>query len=803
MFNKKRGLKMFVSLTTMLLVGVAIANFAFGVTIWKFSDGSSEKTIQITTSPGSNSDAKMTIPLGAVVENIKLKVKQKVFSTKYIWVPLSYYSTGNDKIAQIKVSDGSLVQLWDSGNNPSRLAVSPDGNEVWVANRDSANVTKIDVSSGSSTNYSVMGGPRAVTFDRDGNVWVGGGGTVMKLDRNGNRLLTLNPNSNQPYLGTFTYGADTDPDGYVWFVGRGNGKVTRIDPNNCSATDPNDGSKTTCDVDTFTGFENLYGMGIDSKGDVWVAGSWAHKMFHIEGSRSGNVGTVHSIDFSERVPRGIAVDSQDNIWFSDWANNEIVKYNPSSGSIENTYSDPNASGPLGISISIEEEPTGSGNFVEYVWVVNYYSSDATKLRISDGSIIGTYCVESMAALPSFVSGKYGNGISFDGVDDYVEVPDSASLDITDAITIEAWIYYKEYDTYPPRVVAKSIGWSGSGTSYHFGVRGSPYNYLETQIATSVAQYGLFGSEVIPLDKWTHITFTYDGSTMRHYVNGILDTEGSASGTINITSSTLKIGTLGGRYFNGTIDEVRIYNRALSSTEIEEHYNNIFNNNADLIGYWNFNEESGTIANDSSGNNNHGILLSSCSSMRPYNYSNMTGFRGPITELDIGNDGTKEWSVASYVSEAELNSASVASVLTSLASDCTCPGCSLSGGDCTIDFTFSSTNQGTIELSSLRAEAPGLLRWFGYTPPPGEQEIKGVETDLEKAVMNITNFILGFIGIIAVLAMISAGVLSIAAGATLDPKLGWLSKKVMYYVLLGLAITGIAYAIIRAVVTAGG
>ncbi|MDD5163028.1 MAG: VWA domain-containing protein [Candidatus ainarchaeum sp.] len=60
-------------------------------------------------------------------------------------------------------------------------------------------------------------------------------------------------------------------------------------------------------------------------------------------------------------------------------------------------------------------------------------------------------------------------------------------------------------------------------------------------------------------------------------------------------------------FNGIIDEVRVYHRVLTAVEINQHYNGVFNNNANLVGYWAFNESSGNIASDSSGNNNTGAL----------------------------------------------------------------------------------------------------------------------------------------------------------------------------------------------------
>jgi len=773
-------------------IGMYVTSFVYGLTIWKFSDGTTEKTLNITTSPGSNSDAKITVPVGATVENIRMKVKQKVFSTKYIWIPLSSYNSGgNDKVAQINVSDGSLVKLWDTGNNPSRLAVSPDGNEVWIANRSSANVTKIDVSAGTSTNYSVMTGPRGITFDNDGNVWVGGYKTAMKLDRNGNILLTLDASSPNPYLIITTYGADTDADGYVWFVSRDtDGRVVRIDPNNCNAT--------SCSIDNyFTNSAQNYGVGIDSKGNVWIGGSWAHKIFYLEGSRSSHVGTVHSISFSTEIPRGIAIDSHDNVWFADWHGNQIIKYNPITKT-KTPYQDPNAVGPLGISISIEETPPNSGNFEEYVWAVNYSSHNLTKLRISDGTIVGTYCADgNNPAAPSWTTGKYGSGLRFDRRG-YIDIGSGTGLDLGTVGTLEAW--FRTSSSEQQSIVGKGGGWNKAGY-YLTTING---NHLRLHWNSNGNEQIVDTATTFTYGAWTHVVAQSDGTNLWIYINGVKDTNTNTN--IQNTDNSYAVGIGRANWNNnrlplvGDIDEVRIYNRAISPTEVTDHYHNIFTNNTGLVAYWNFDEGSGTVVHDSSTNGNDGTLRSTCSIAFPYNYSNMTGFRGPITTLDIGNDGTKEWGIASYISETELNSTYVASVLTSLASTCTCPGCSLSAGnECTIDFTFSSTNKGVIELSSLSATAPSWFGW-GDIPPPSEAA-KGTPSDFEKAVMSIINAILGFATMIAVLAMIYTAGLSLAAGVTHDPKAGLLTKKMLAYTLIGLTIMGIGYAIVRAVITA--
>jgi hypothetical protein len=79
-----------------------------------------------------------------------------------------------------------------------------------------------------------------------------------------------------------------------------------------------------------------------------------------------------------------------------------------------------------------------------------------------------------------------------------------------------------------------------------------------------------GSANLALNTWTHLALTYDGATMRIYVNGLLVNSRSASGAVLTSSGALRIGGNGvwGEYFAGTIDEVRVYNRALTQAEIQ-------------------------------------------------------------------------------------------------------------------------------------------------------------------------------------------------------------------------------------------
>ncbi|PIR96360.1 MAG: hypothetical protein COT92_01505, partial [Candidatus Doudnabacteria bacterium CG10_big_fil_rev_8_21_14_0_10_42_18] len=115
--------------------------------------------------------------------------------------------------------------------------------------------------------------------------------------------------------------------------------------------------------------------------------------------------------------------------------------------------------------------------------------------------------------------------------------------------------------------------------------------------------------------WHHIGLTYDGTTLSAYFDGSLVTTTSSTTPYTIQSGTLRIGTRNDVYlehFQGLIDDVRVYNRALAASEIGSLYKsgNVKRktvSNQGLVGYWSFNEGVGAQAGDSSGNGNTGAI----------------------------------------------------------------------------------------------------------------------------------------------------------------------------------------------------
>ncbi|MFH1849615.1 MAG: LamG domain-containing protein [archaeon] len=165
---------------------------------------------------------------------------------------------------------------------------------------------------------------------------------------------------------------------------------------------------------------------------------------------------------------------------------------------------------------------------------------------------------------------FGQSLSLDGTDDSIEIADSGSspLDVTNAFTFEAWV---RPDLNTDEMILNKE------TSYEWVIQGS--GTVQWALYTSGTWEWHDTGVSVPTLEWTHLALTYDGTNVRVYKNGelkstIADPDGGAIGT---NDNNLCIGTRGGdgcagtQDYDGLIDEVRIYNRVLTSEEIRAHH----------------------------------------------------------------------------------------------------------------------------------------------------------------------------------------------------------------------------------------
>ena len=170
-----------------------------------------------------------------------------------------------------------------------------------------------------------------------------------------------------------------------------------------------------------------------------------------------------------------------------------------------------------------------------------------------------------------VAGKVGNARSF-APSNYLQVADAPVLS-AGVITVAAWVYVSSSaGTYNP-IVAK--GQSGVDFQYYMDVRkvGSAWKLnVQVKNAAGTAASATSSGSILAI-TWTQVAFTFDGSTVRLYVNGAADsTTASLTGSLRTTSHPLRIGHYYGStlYFTGSIDEVQLWDRALSVDEIAQY-----------------------------------------------------------------------------------------------------------------------------------------------------------------------------------------------------------------------------------------
>jgi hypothetical protein len=202
---------------------------------------------------------------------------------------------------------------------------------------------------------------------------------------------------------------------------------------------------------------------------------------------------------------------------------------------------------------------------------------------------------------AWVPGKFGTALSFDGVDDYVGVPNSASLNLSEQ-TIEFWFTPPSGSGYNWQFPYMRKNDATTRNYYIYGAR--PGEAIVYEIRDPSNNYhSLVGNKTnYEIGKWYHFAGTYKPTTgeWKIFINGQLDAQKIEIFTPGTNNASVIIG---GSLFNGLIDEVRIYNRALSEEEIRYLYNR-----GAPIAHWKFDEGKGNIAYDSSGNGNNGTLV---------------------------------------------------------------------------------------------------------------------------------------------------------------------------------------------------
>ncbi|MEM6345549.1 MAG: LamG-like jellyroll fold domain-containing protein [Bacteroidota bacterium] len=209
----------------------------------------------------------------------------------------------------------------------------------------------------------------------------------------------------------------------------------------------------------------------------------------------------------------------------------------------------------------------------------------------------------------------GSTINFDGLNDYVNIPNTPALN-TPNITIEAWI---KADSYGPNPWSNSIvnkeGWASGNQGYAF--RCGQGGRLSFNIGHNGVWYETVSAAVMTTNRWYHVAGTYDGLAVRIFVNGVQVGVTNHVGAITNGIYDVKVGQLsftggGNRLFDGQIDEVRIWNQALTPATMRDwmcqKLDNTHPDFGSLVVYLPLDEGTGNTANGSAGTTLTGSLV---------------------------------------------------------------------------------------------------------------------------------------------------------------------------------------------------
>lgn len=264
----------------------------------------------------------------------------------------------------------------------------------------------------------------------------------------------------------------------------------------------------------------------------------------------------------------------------------------------------------------------------------YSSGQVTSKKVSESGLVGYWAMNegqgskagdssgnnknaSLYGGISWAGGKKGNSLNFNGVDSYFDSPSFSLIDVNGDISVSFWM--KTSSSTKATILNKGGG-SGRLWIWHEGGKIAVNSYFGTG-----KDYYLYGNINVIDNKWHNIVVVFEkNGNEKIYVDGVFDNQTSIAGAVSdswsqnsfLIGKTLNITYW--QYYDGLIDDVRIYNRALSATEIQNLYkqnetmvnapqNDKLTNG--LVGFWSFNgkDVSGTTAYDRSGNGNHGTI----------------------------------------------------------------------------------------------------------------------------------------------------------------------------------------------------
>ncbi len=302
---------------------------------------------------------------------------------------------------------------------------------------------------------------------------------------------------------------------------------------------------------------------------------------------------------------------------------KFYSYTRSAAQVKQDYNAKGVGGVQGASASF-----GGGNISETLseGLVGYWKMEETaspSLDSSGNNLSGTW-----ANSPTSTTGKYGNAISMTSTAN-VSLGSQSIADNAANITVGAWVYptaqtaATHYRIFTEQTVLY-VGQYGSQVSFYMG-DGASWLTSDTT------------GGALTINSWNHVVWVKNGTTASVYINGSLSKSGiSAPATLGTSSNVNYISTYDGtnQPWAGRLDEIRLYNRALSEVEVRA----LYSYSAGPVAYWNMNENTGSTVYDISGNSNTGTLISG-QTWTPGKFGSTADFDGANDVITIPSSTT--------------------------------------------------------------------------------------------------------------------------------------------------------------------
>src|SRR5690242_1389201 len=199
-------------------------------------------------------------------------------------------------------------------------------------------------------------------------------------------------------------------------------------------------------------------------------------------------------------------------------------------------------------------------------VAAYGFDEGSGTTVTDASGNGNTGTITNAAWAA--TGKYGKALQFNGTNAFVSIPNAASLQLSTGMTLEAWVNPSTVNANWRDVIYKG------NDNYYLEATSTSASKPDAGLIAGGSYADAFGTAKLAANTWSYLTETYDGSTLRLYVNGTQVASTAHTGAIATSTNPLQIGgdSIYGQFFAGLIDEVRVYNVALTAAQIQTDMN---------------------------------------------------------------------------------------------------------------------------------------------------------------------------------------------------------------------------------------